>query len=1185
MSEKGVALIIWAVLIIIGLIVSVGGLLLVPELRGLLKPFSALGGASEKLVSWIPSNQIGQDTGGEMFLDPQKISEICPSQDIKPLCKVLAVEAQKPAGKGFLWINKPSGIDDLKKKFGKYIDIDETVDFCNQHYPSLFGNEGKDEPVEFYFCSSEAFQQSEFEKLNKPYVVNLGKKGSSTKFFELKGFGSKNNFTANITVFKPSETTKTMNLKTVNSPEFIEKMKEITTEQDDDKKLLKYLKFYNEFFDGFEVIFSDNGAFVNQPLSIFVSPAVKTKKIETKDKKTQYYAMSFMLVLSSDFVDKLQNTSFENQPNFFDKFVDKIFSKQAEKVEKQLNEEAGASTTPDTEIKADLSRTQKTFNVGEEIVMDFSASKLGNVDDESMIYVAGIEGGEHSIDKETVKKGKFEMFVADHADKFTLIFEIVKNGKVVSSDSFEIEIVADSGASSSAKYGCDFDYLTFFATWNNNVEPDCYNSESLWHDFGGIAAYSDGGLRFNEEETGFKYLTYSVASPEELKKIFNQELGTLEFWVKPEWDGGEDATRNPRNFFSIQNREFDIYVEDSELTAVMWGTITVRNISEWKKDEWHQIVVSWGNNKNRLYIDGMLVNENGGNGAARNQINYSAFYIGNSLDKAANANSVIDEFKIYDVELTQELIALTYEKERRGQTASSEEPPAVDLSTTLKRKFVVGQPVVINISNSLIDWEKFLSYYYYCFWISPKDSQIGGKLSNRDSACEKINIDSRQRVQSNGNVVLVETTNENDIGKWGLEFGIFDTENDGDNTISSQTIEIEIIPKSSVQEEAKDWKISVKFPNNKKVFKVGEPIIVDISGFKPATGGYISDYVHQFSFYSVPEEKRKEGYFYNITLRVESKNGQWVGEDTGNDNDYSYSGSDSIILVQEEITTTDDIGQWELEIELAVNGNNEDRFRLPIEIVDDDSPSTANNEWIASIKPLKPKFEVGEPIVVDISGSRAPEGKKIKRFILTTECDKWVGYVKVFDLVNNIYVENYANNTEVDLKKIIIDDQMDIIRSGEPGKCDIEVQIGEIVGDEFVVLSTSSAKFEIIAKKVDSSTKQPSIERVGNPSLKGTQSKVEEDKPMYLDVTNTKADPGKQITRYSVKIVSFNQTNKSSGDPSLAVDTTYYFYPSESKTANRKVEIKSGKKLLKIIDSTTKADIGQWKIKLEIEQN
>ena len=341
MNQKGAfPIVLIAIIVLVGLVIY--GLKTVPELRNILGIVGSLGKGMDRLVSI--GSQVTQKTGGEMFIDSDKIEESCQAEDIKPFCKLFADEAKKQGEKRKFWTDIPSGVDELKERFGTLIDVDKTLEFCNTHYPSLFDNSGEEDPVKFYFCSSEAFQQSEIEGQNKPYIVNLGRKGYSTKFVELKGFKAGNDFTTNLTVFKPSEVSKNLNVKIVKKTDFDEKMKAIRTEPNPLVKLEKYLLFFNEFNGGFDVIFSDSGAFVEQPLSIFVSPAVKTTKLEVRDKKLQYYATSFVLVLSQDFVNTLNNTDLGMGNNFFNQARDKIVGDVAEKTNNYADEEENSET-------------------------------------------------------------------------------------------------------------------------------------------------------------------------------------------------------------------------------------------------------------------------------------------------------------------------------------------------------------------------------------------------------------------------------------------------------------------------------------------------------------------------------------------------------------------------------------------------------------------------------------------------------------------------------------------------------------------------------------------------------------------------------------------------------------------------------------------------------------------------
>lgn len=155
----------------------------------------------------------------------------------------------------------------------------------------------------------------------------------------------------------------------------------------------------------------------------------------------------------------------------------------------------------------------------------------------------------------------------------------------------------------------------------------------------------------------------------------NFRRGTVEFWVKPNWDGDDggyhyffagniDDAKNV-NSIHVSKKFYEGGVvlgqidgeEDNEgrakEEAVVPGgkTLSPASVASWRKDTWHHVAFSWDDKKRtiKLYINGVLR-------ATNNRVPEGAFpslpqsyiNIGSSIDERVFAEAVIDEVKIWD---------------------------------------------------------------------------------------------------------------------------------------------------------------------------------------------------------------------------------------------------------------------------------------------------------------------------------------------------------------------------------------------------------------------------------------------------------------------------------------------------------------------------------------------------------
>jgi hypothetical protein len=147
----------------------------------------------------------------------------------------------------------------------------------------------------------------------------------------------------------------------------------------------------------------------------------------------------------------------------------------------------------------------------------------------------------------------------------------------------------------------------------------------------------------------------------------NAKEGTLEFWMKPRWNGNDGQTYiilawgegggmlfakdGANNLRSIFNR-YSVGGQ-SEIGVAM-------NVGGWTADRWHHVAYTWSDTAKSIamYVDGSLVRQSGFS-INLPDITSSAFQIG-AEGTGSYLNSVVDELRISDVARTAEEIAASY---------------------------------------------------------------------------------------------------------------------------------------------------------------------------------------------------------------------------------------------------------------------------------------------------------------------------------------------------------------------------------------------------------------------------------------------------------------------------------------------------------------------------------------------
>ncbi|MBI2550033.1 hypothetical protein HYV83_02530 [Candidatus Woesearchaeota archaeon] len=157
------------------------------------------------------------------------------------------------------------------------------------------------------------------------------------------------------------------------------------------------------------------------------------------------------------------------------------------------------------------------------------------------------------------------------------------------------------------------------------------------------------------------YINYSATGN------FNEREGTVEFWVKPEWNGNEQFART---FVVLEksNNDFRLgtLVNTNDLVVMATDTVMVRkNIGDWLIGNWRHVGVVWNNYTSNisLFIDGLQVNNSRSAFSISPQSDLS---IGSENGNSINfCNCTISEFRISRKALSAQEINESFSKGRQ----------------------------------------------------------------------------------------------------------------------------------------------------------------------------------------------------------------------------------------------------------------------------------------------------------------------------------------------------------------------------------------------------------------------------------------------------------------------------------------------------------------------------------------
>lgn len=129
----------------------------------------------------------------------------------------------------------------------------------------------------------------------------------------------------------------------------------------------------------------------------------------------------------------------------------------------------------------------------------------------------------------------------------------------------------------------------------------------------------------------------------------NLAQGSIQFWVKPAWNGNDT---NSYFFFEAGfpfNNGMRIQKDGANnLRFIVWDGSSEsgvgHNISDWVANEWHLVGVKWQGGNLSLYVDGIKVSETA-NGSFPSSMS-GALHIGSAHNGSGNANATLDDFLI-----------------------------------------------------------------------------------------------------------------------------------------------------------------------------------------------------------------------------------------------------------------------------------------------------------------------------------------------------------------------------------------------------------------------------------------------------------------------------------------------------------------------------------------------------------
>lgn len=157
---------------------------------------------------------------------------------------------------------------------------------------------------------------------------------------------------------------------------------------------------------------------------------------------------------------------------------------------------------------------------------------------------------------------------------------------------------------------------------------------------------------YNREKSAEEVYTEYLAAGQ---NNFDIHQGTIEMWVKPDWNGNDGESHTI--FFTGKawnNDSFFIYKDSDDflkfITADNYSNFQGYpevDISNWKKDTWYHLTFTWDSlGTKSIYIDGYLINRAYNNYMPA--LTHDAINIGSTHQNFSSFEGIIDELRVSD---------------------------------------------------------------------------------------------------------------------------------------------------------------------------------------------------------------------------------------------------------------------------------------------------------------------------------------------------------------------------------------------------------------------------------------------------------------------------------------------------------------------------------------------------------
>jgi len=147
--------------------------------------------------------------------------------------------------------------------------------------------------------------------------------------------------------------------------------------------------------------------------------------------------------------------------------------------------------------------------------------------------------------------------------------------------------------------------------------------------------------------------------------LFGSKEGAVELWIKPvDWkpDDGKfhvfveiEGEGRLVLYKYYNNKNFLLY---SDPKALDGSSYNISQKIDWKSNQWHHVVGSWSRNSLMLYIDGLKVSSRSAEAVIPAHLNGNIFIGDRDWGMIRESSTVIDEVKIYNKELSPEVVKL-----------------------------------------------------------------------------------------------------------------------------------------------------------------------------------------------------------------------------------------------------------------------------------------------------------------------------------------------------------------------------------------------------------------------------------------------------------------------------------------------------------------------------------------------